>query len=137
MRETPNVQVPYIETLVNLRVELERRVEKFPFLKCQVATRLVHYVLGLEEVGGFFEYPDCMEDDWHAWNCDVSRGIYVDLTMDQYKGINRQITIVPINTRLLEFDSFRTKEVKHSSDEYLITKYGLEEVIKKYSIKKL
>ena len=125
------MNLPYSKDLIFIREELEKRVEDFPFLKCQVATRVLHHALGFEEIGGFFEMPDCMEDDWHAWGYDPSRKLYIDLAMDQYKGIALPIHVLPIDNKYLLKDDYRTKQVRNSSDKYLITKYGLEEVIKK------
>ncbi len=77
-------ELSYFEELGAIRAELEGEYMFYPSHCCEKAGRTVRQVLGerygLEEVAGY--YRPTMER--HAWNYDAQRGLYIDLTLDQF-----------------------------------------------------
>ena len=101
-------RLPYSAQLYTIREVLENQFQvfladrKFPDRCCIETTRLVSTVLGLEQVAG--EYTP--HRTTHAWNYDPDRGLFIDLTQDQFPSPfwNRipKIAVLPIDTRRLK-----------------------------------
>jgi len=106
------IDVPYQEKLKLIARTMAEFYDYFPTFKCQHATRIVNKVVGLDEVAGRY----VPLDDWDAWNYDIERGLYVNLTFGQYDK-ERPILIVPdTDVTLVEMPD-RTKEQRQASDD--------------------
>ena len=97
--------LPYYQELVILRGFLEREVKEFPWCKCDQTTRMTHLVTGLEEVSGRY----VPSEDRHSWNYDSRRGLYIDLTQDQFPHRGR-IVVMPADTPILREEDTPMKE---------------------------
>lgn len=86
--------------LGHIREALERKVGGFPRNCCQVASRVVRELTGLEQIAGC-HVPS---NTGHAWNYDPQYGIYVDLTFDQFDRLADPVLILPEDTPLLRPD---------------------------------
>ena len=82
---------PYFNELKDIRAALEADKESYPYNYCSHASRVVNLILGLREVAGSFTFKyyygsptDTIHREWHAWNYDPERELYVDLTADQF-----------------------------------------------------
>lgn len=82
---------PYFDELKDIRVALEANKESYPYNGCSHASRVVSLILGLREVAGSFTFKyyygsptDTIHREWHAWNYDPGRELYVDLSADQF-----------------------------------------------------
>ena len=100
-------KLPYYPDLVKIRRVLEKASEYFPHCECYRAGRAVKLVTGLEEsVGSYGEPIKC---NWHVWNFDEDRGLYIDLTQDQFLKSLPPITILPSTTKVLLPNEYETK----------------------------
>ena len=91
--------LPYFRELVQIRPILSihqsarRGKQVFSHGCCNDTTRIVAALTGLEQVGGFYTYPNFTREQKkelsiqhieHAWNHDKDRGLYIDLTLCQF-----------------------------------------------------
>lgn len=109
----PADSLPYFARLKHIRETLEREISLFPRFQCQKATRVVHAVMGLEELAGI--YVPAVRDESifnrsHAWNYDEKLGLYVDLTQDQFDSKLPKIAVLPADTYLLEKNGRKTRD---------------------------
>jgi hypothetical protein len=95
-------KLPYYEKLVDIREFMEdNSYTNFPLNCCQETAKLNTFIIpSLEEVAGFYKVEDPVKyDDYklgHAWNLDSKRGLYVDLTADQFDLKNPKIMVFEI-----------------------------------------
>ncbi len=90
-------ELPYYSDLLRIRKEFEDSCIGFPYSKCALTARAVFNDIGLLIVGGIYlpEYSS------HVWNFDLEKKIYIDLTMDQFMGVNNPIVILPFQNDIL------------------------------------
>jgi hypothetical protein len=126
-------EVPYYETLVNLREFLENNVPAFPFLRCQYSSRVLSKVLGLKQPAGYYMPMNI----WHAWSYDNNLKLYIDLTMDQFNENHNKIMILPkenpwiVSHPTLTSNHLMTQDCEFNPKiDYLVKKFQEE-----YSIK--
>lgn len=95
---------PYFSTLERIRSFLEQQEvvqwHHFPRGWCDTTSELVRRIVGLELKGGYYVKSGFSKS--HRWNYDLDRGLYVDLTQDQFGFTTRRIVILPSSTRLLK-----------------------------------
>jgi hypothetical protein len=91
------MNIPYFEELVAIRKMLEENLPRFPHRRCSHASRLVWWIVGIEEAGGYYAPRNCL----HAWNYDKSRELYVDLSLDQFEEGASAISLLPHTTEKL------------------------------------
>ena len=80
-------KLPYYEELVKVRQAAKYVLQNFPDSACCECTRATHLFTGLEEVAGNYTIKirgRRLFRRWHAWNYDKERGLYVDITQDQF-----------------------------------------------------
>ena len=102
------IGLPYGKDLVRLRKIMQSTLPYFPCNKCQHSARSVGLVTGLDEIAGMFGGTSFSSGYWHAWNHDPERGLYIDLTQDQFEGIRDKIIILPENTHRLKMEHAAT-----------------------------
>ena len=78
------MEIEYMQRLLEIREKLEERIPWFPDNCCQLASRVVHVLTGLEELGGICIISDDYEVV-HSCNFDPELDLHIDLTMDQYR----------------------------------------------------
>ncbi len=97
-------EVPYFKTLVGLRAALAEEYMLYPHHCCVKASRKVTEMLGLQYgvqgVAGY--YIQGMMP--HAWNYDVQRELFIDLTLDQFYAGFPTVAIMPEDIFLLKID---------------------------------
>ncbi|MDP2925024.1 MAG: hypothetical protein Q8N99_01500 [Nanoarchaeota archaeon] len=103
-------KVPYMPKLEKIVGLFERSYKKFPYGFCVEATRVVHLLMGLEEVGG--TKPDHIP--FHACNYDPKLGVYVDITASQYSYSTDKILIFKPQFRIF----YQTEEHTKKQKEY-------------------
>ena len=96
----------------------------YPQQCCQIASRKVANALGerfgVEEIAGYYTVGMMR----HAWNYDVQRGLYIDLTLDQFYEGFPQVTLLPATVHsLLRANGsltymVRTRRILESREEY-------------------
>lgn len=108
-------RLPYYWKLEIIRDTLERELVYAPKENCFFYSRIGFEVLGLPVLEGDYRPPhkDNEEPLWvdgeysgfsrmHCWNFDEERGLYVDLTQDQFwEGVGK-IVIMPATTKVLQ-----------------------------------
>lgn len=97
---------PYFDQLILSRKILQNEVWGFPRNSCEIAAKVVSQVIGLEEVAG-----DCKYDptSYHSWNFDPERGLFLCISMDQYKENDSDVTWLPATTDILTVLEIPTK----------------------------
>lgn len=83
------IEVPYIKELEIIRKNMEIEFPYFPATYCAFSTRTVHKVFGLEQTAGYYNFRI------HAWNYDSEKGLYIDLTLDQFPNVKEKINVYP------------------------------------------
>ncbi len=83
--------LPYFGELQKIRASLEKGANNYPYNGCSHASRVVNLITGIREVAGSFTFKYCygsptdiIHEEWHAWNYDQERGLYIDLSADQF-----------------------------------------------------
>lgn len=79
--------LPYGSILEATRNVLEIRIKDFPNQGCQFTSRLLSSlrpIVTLDEVGGYFRHSSVQGTKNHVWVEDKQRGLYIDLTLDQF-----------------------------------------------------
>jgi hypothetical protein len=87
------MDIPYYGDLVLLRRYMEEGIYRFPSRKCRQSTRILKKTHGFEEVAGHYVHEDGARF-WHAWNYDLERNLWIDLTSDQFEDTPDKIIIV-------------------------------------------
>jgi len=145
------VEVPYLEQIRRIRTVLEHTLSYFPSDRCDYSARVVKTLVpDLKEVAG--EYRPWQR--WHAWNYDRERGLYVDLSFDQFApipdevkdlenipstvtidgffGVHFQgVTIFPKKTSLLRTINSRTHNQRSRDDNVFVD--DVERICRIYS----
>jgi len=97
--------LPYYDKLVKIRSALEKNVSKFPVNGCGEASISVERILGLPQIIREYHGPNNISDptilvdgdySTHMLNVDKKRGLYIDLSKDQFNG-KEKIVISKIN----------------------------------------
>ncbi len=137
-----NCVLPYLLTLKGLRSFLEQQrvvPGEYPFPNnwCEVTSELVRRVVGLELKEGSYVRPKpegyhwdyerhCGDSVSHCWNYDPQRGLYVDLTQDQFGYTREKVIVLKESTPLLDadicnhsLDSKTEKEARILEEAYL------------------
>lgn len=109
--------VPYMRELKKIRDVLEDKLLFYPSSDCQVATRVIHELVGLEEKAGRYVSDSHLGNRWHAWNYDPELKLYIDLSQDQFPDCADPICILPEDTPLLEEIADRTQDQKEYADD--------------------
>lgn len=94
--------LPYYSKLVELKGVLGRILtiidpgffRVFPYGCCSDSVRAVYLKTGLEEIGGYFRRNK------HAWNYDRKKGLYIDLTLQQF-GNFPEIAVIDASSGVL------------------------------------
>ncbi|MDP7323492.1 MAG: hypothetical protein QF632_01890 [Candidatus Woesearchaeota archaeon] len=89
--------LPYFSILKEIRATLENELIDYPACQCTAATRSNKLIIGLVELAGDYTYdmipiindiyrPDCSRKltNWHAWNYDPQRRLFIDTNQDQF-----------------------------------------------------
>jgi len=125
--------LPYHYQLRCLRRFLEREISDFPTWKCELTSRVVRRITGLELIGGHY-LPVKEIPNEHVWNFDHDRRLHVCLTMNQFDRITGlstpDIIILPENNDALLVSQEMTWLLK--SDQY-----GEERTAEEYANKYL
>lgn len=108
-------RLSYYDELIRIRKALEQtnfpsgRL-RFPRFCCDIASEIVKRELGLYHLNGIYDPEGCRVA--HNWNYDKERGLYIDLTMDQfnkpYGKTHDAVMVLNYDTSLLHFSSFVT-----------------------------
>ena len=79
-------KLPYYSALKYIRQRLEADASDFPENKCNTANWIVSHATELEGRAGFYRLENHRSKTltYHAWNYDKERGLYVDITQDQF-----------------------------------------------------
>ncbi len=93
--------IDYYPELEEIRGALEVTVGGFPYSSCVIAAHVVQETLGLRLVIGMYA-PTGFSRFSHAWNYDGRRGLYIDLTQDQFSDDRPKICILPDSTDILQ-----------------------------------
>ena len=104
------IKLPYYKGLVRIKRVLEKNIPDKAC--CRMATRIVHLHVGLEELSGKYTAKTYLGERlkrYHAWNYDEERGLYVDVTQDQFLETLSDIVILPCTTDVLTPDQLDTK----------------------------
>lgn len=98
----------YHRELTIARTGLQRLIPSFPKDCCQLTARLVQRTLGLEERAGHHKVNGRIpkESILHAWNLDEKRGLYVDLTLNQFFPDAPEIAVLPAEDTILCTDEY-------------------------------
>lgn len=103
-------KLPYYETLVDARSILEREVPNFPVLLCFEASYVLEQcVPELKGIGGIVEVDNVRNA--HVRNIDKERGVYIDLSLDQFDIPTKGIKFPPIS-----ITSMRSRAFKYDED---------------------
>jgi len=95
--------IDYYPELEEIRGALETTVHNFPYSSCYIAAHVVQKILGLQLVGGrYIPTGSNWQSFGHAWNYDSQRGLYIDLTQDQFSADRPKIGILPDSTDILQ-----------------------------------
>lgn len=103
----PKLQsLPYANELIISKKVLQENIWRFPKNSCEIASKVVNEVTGLEQVAG-----DCKYDSksFHSWNFDFERELFICISMDQYGESNDQVTVLPANMDILTVQEIPTK----------------------------
>ena len=82
-------KLPYYRKLKNIRRTLEEGVPGFPAQQCAIAAYLTKLITRLPYVIGYYS-PEpsgivkAVVPAMHAWNYDMERRLWVDISQDQY-----------------------------------------------------
>ena len=101
----PLNSLSYFKELLASRKILEDNEKGFPRLSCAMASRVVKEVTGLEQVAGICRYDLYFT---HAWNIDLENGLFLCISMDQYRECDDSITILPAKTDILTIQEIPT-----------------------------
>lgn len=104
------MNVPYYKQLLAIREIFEQTSTRFPLKGCQNASKAISVLIGLEEVAGFYYFEK--HNDWHSWNYDKKRGLYIDITADQYPNTKEKIIITSNKDPKYKKTNSRTLEHK-------------------------
>jgi len=96
---TSTTDLPYLDDLLLIRKALSLIKPDFPHLACEHSTRSINQIIGLTETAG--HYMGFHEREWHAWNYDPERDIYIDISMTQFSDKHDDISIVTPESPLL------------------------------------
>jgi hypothetical protein len=112
--------LPYGKDLLDIRAFFEQRHEHFPRGYCSIAARVVREVTKLEVIDGMYS------NRVHSWNYDPKRGLFVDLTQDQFDSSLPGVSITPISQRSLysgtgdkAFDSLVSKLIDNGVRDFI------------------
>lgn len=110
-------EIPYYGQLEKIRGEMRSRLPGFPRGGwCLYTARVLRRSIGLEEVsGGYLPF-----DHFHVWNYDPKRGLYVDLTHDQFADDGKEIpgvVVLPSTCGVLQLDDSYIRVQRTMSDE--------------------
>ncbi|MDD5192495.1 MAG: hypothetical protein PHH54_06450 [Candidatus Nanoarchaeia archaeon] len=97
---------PYLEQLIVARKVLQEEIWDFPKNSCEMAAKVVSQVTGLEEVAGNCEYDSKC---YHSWNFDPERGLFLCITLNQYKEEGFPVSWRPANAGILNVLEIPTK----------------------------
>ena len=112
-------QLPYAKELNLILNYLKLVFPDFPHKQCQDSTRLVAKVLGLREMAGIFdEMPYDGQANWHAWNYDPKRKLFIDLTARQFNKELPEILVALKNDERFLFKLGNTRHARSQGFNY-------------------
>ena len=115
--------LPYSPVLSASRKVLEDNILNFPERCCDIAAKVISRIEPeLEEVRGDYKYDSNYYD---SFNFDFKRGLFVSITMNQYKECNDPITVFPASTDILTIEEIPTK------DQWMYDRVDINELVNK------
>ena len=127
----------YFKYLQIIRKELEYIVPYFPLQGCRIASRVVSTLLNLEELQGMYQSDIPLYISGHAWNFDQKKGLYVDLSQDQFEREAPKVSILPKTTKKLAMNEDVTNTLRAIKTKHVTDRVDLEEVIESLKVKML
>lgn len=122
--------LPYSKDLRLILGYCKTMYPQFPVKFCQDSSRLIHKVLGLPVVAGIFdEMPYDGRANWHAWNRDRDRRLFIDLTASQF---NSELPEILITSQDDERFLFKRENTAFARSEILDQHYDPEKFLRDY-----
>lgn len=90
---------PDLEKLILIRAKLEEEIGSSNVrYECQNGSKMVEEELGYKQVFGVFKPPiGHIKEYSHHWNYDKKRRLYLDITADQFLGIEEKVLVTNAN----------------------------------------
>ena len=101
--------LPYLEVLQNIRTTLAEHANhtgQFPRGGCGYTAGVVRENLGLQVASG----KTIFSKEGHSWNYDPDYDLWIDLTLDQFEGVQGEMVIVPSDSPIYIMDPSRSLE---------------------------